>query len=151
MVAIQPFKGAGAVFTNHALRYTPFLYPLVSYPTIVPSPRPYLWPYQKDKPHEILRCFYHCAAVALRSRACPEIRRVRHQRGAIGGYDPVAYFTESKPVKGDGRADLQLAGRRLAFLPAGNTWTPSRQPRKVRPPVRRLLRLRYFSRLQSPH
>lgn len=39
---------------------------------------------------------------------------------AVGGYDPVAYFTERKPVKGDSRFVTQYAGAEWRFASAEN-------------------------------
>ena len=39
---------------------------------------------------------------------------------AVNGYDPVAYFTEQKPVKGDRRFSTQYAGAEWHFASAEN-------------------------------
>ena len=39
---------------------------------------------------------------------------------AIGGYDPVAYFTDGKPQAGSGEFELQFAGAVWRFLNPGN-------------------------------
>ena len=39
---------------------------------------------------------------------------------AVSGYDPVAYFTEQKPVKGDGRFVHTYAGAQWRFVSAEN-------------------------------
>ena len=39
---------------------------------------------------------------------------------AVSGYDPVAYFTEQKPVKGDSRFSTQYAGAEWQFTSAEN-------------------------------
>lgn len=39
---------------------------------------------------------------------------------AINGYDPVAYFTESKPVKGDAQYSLEWNGATWLFASAAN-------------------------------
>jgi len=39
---------------------------------------------------------------------------------AVGGYDPVAYFTDHKPVKGDKRFVLNLNGAEWRFVSAEN-------------------------------
>ncbi|CAA9286703.1 MAG: hypothetical protein AVDCRST_MAG56-4198, partial [uncultured Cytophagales bacterium] len=100
---------------------------------------------------EILRCFCHCPAVALRSRAGPEIRRVRHQRGGHRGLRSGGVFYRKQARKGHGRADLQLAGGRLAFCQPATPGRLQGRPPEVRPAVRRVLRLRHFPGLQSPH
>ena len=39
---------------------------------------------------------------------------------AVGGYDPVAYFTEGRPVKGDGRFVTSYKGAEWRFASAEN-------------------------------
>lgn len=39
---------------------------------------------------------------------------------AIDGYDPVAYFTENKPVKGDSRFTAEHGGAKYRFASAAN-------------------------------
>ena len=41
-------------------------------------------------------------------------------RQAVGGYDPVAYFTEGKPVKGDARFETSYQGAQWRFASAEN-------------------------------
>jgi len=41
-------------------------------------------------------------------------------RLAVGGYDPVAYFTEGKPVKGDARFETSFQGVQWRFASAEN-------------------------------
>lgn len=39
---------------------------------------------------------------------------------AVGGYDPVAYFTEGKPVKGSAKISTEYKGAKWYFLSAEN-------------------------------
>ena len=39
---------------------------------------------------------------------------------ALGGHDPVAYFNEGKPVKGDARFELEHMGAKWLFATAAN-------------------------------
>ncbi len=39
---------------------------------------------------------------------------------AVGGFDPVAYFTDNKPVKGDGRFAMTYNGAQWHFTSAAN-------------------------------
>lgn len=39
---------------------------------------------------------------------------------AVGGYDPVAYFTDNKPVKGDSRFSTEYQGAQWHFASAAN-------------------------------
>jgi YHS domain-containing protein len=41
-------------------------------------------------------------------------------RTAVGGYDPVAYFTQGKPVKGDGKFTVTCRGATWRFASADN-------------------------------
>ena len=71
--------------------------------------------------------------------------------GPIRGYDPVAYFTEGKPVKGS---------EQFSYRHGDVTWllsSPAQQnvvctgPGKVHSPVRWLLRLRHVAWVCSSH
>ena len=53
--------------------------------------------------------------------------------GAINGYDPVAYFTESKPVKGDKRHHLKYQGADWYFASAENRKLFQQEPQKYAP------------------
>ena len=52
---------------------------------------------------------------------------------AIGGYDPVAYFTEKKPVKGNAQFGLQWKGATWHFASAPNRDTFKADPAKYAP------------------
>jgi YHS domain-containing protein len=52
---------------------------------------------------------------------------------AVGGYDPVAYFTEEKPVKGSEDFTLQHAGATWRFASAENRATFEADPAKYSP------------------
>jgi YHS domain-containing protein len=52
---------------------------------------------------------------------------------AIGGYDPVAYFTEMKPVKGSDRYRTEFQGSTFLFASAENRETFLAQPEKFAP------------------
>lgn len=52
---------------------------------------------------------------------------------AIRGYDPVAYFTEGKAVKGDERFTLQWKDARWSFASAANLEAFRKQPEKYAP------------------
>ena len=52
---------------------------------------------------------------------------------AIDGYDPVAYFTESRPVKGDRRFEHQHNGAKYRFASAANRDLFAKNPEKYAP------------------
>ena len=52
---------------------------------------------------------------------------------AIDGYDPVAYFTESKPVKGDSKFTAEFGGARYRFASAANRDLFLKDPAKYVP------------------
>ncbi len=52
---------------------------------------------------------------------------------AVGGYDPVAYFTENKPVKGDSRFAHEYAGTQWHFTSAANRDAFIAEPRRYAP------------------
>lgn len=52
---------------------------------------------------------------------------------AIGGYDPVAYFTDAQPVKGDAAHALRWDGAVWHFASAGNKATFEADPSKYAP------------------
>jgi YHS domain-containing protein len=54
-------------------------------------------------------------------------------RGAIKGYDPVAYFTLAKPVKGKGVYKLKWMGATWYFASAENREAFKQQPGKFAP------------------
>lgn len=52
---------------------------------------------------------------------------------AIDGYDPVAYFTERKPVKGDRQFEHQYNGAKYRFASAANRDLFAKNPEKYAP------------------
>jgi YHS domain-containing protein len=52
---------------------------------------------------------------------------------AINGYDPVAYFTEKKPVKGNPKFSLDWKGAKWLFASAANRDTFKADPAKYTP------------------
>jgi len=54
-------------------------------------------------------------------------------RVVLQGYDPVAYFTESKPVKGDPKISYEWDGERYLFSKAGNRDKFSANPERYAP------------------
>jgi YHS domain-containing protein len=52
---------------------------------------------------------------------------------AVGGFDPVAYFTEGKPVKGDSSFSLQHAGAQWHFASAANRDKFAAAPQRYAP------------------
>ena len=68
---------------------------------------------------------------------------------AIRGYDPVAYFTEGKPVKGSPDYKAELQGLDVLLQIAGESRCVRGRPGEVCPAVRRLLRVRNGRRLQG--
>lgn len=51
----------------------------------------------------------------------------------VGGYDPVSYFTESKPVRGNGRYTAEYQGVTYLFSSGQNKKTFGKEPRKYLP------------------
>src|SRR5271155_208025 len=62
------------------------------------------------------------AAIALASRAAVTESMVAdwHSGLAIGGYDPVAFFTDGKPLAGGADFELRYGGRVWRFCNPGN-------------------------------
>ena len=52
---------------------------------------------------------------------------------AIGGYDAVAYFTDSKPVKGDARFAFDYQGAKWHFASAANRDAFAADPKRYAP------------------
>lgn len=55
------------------------------------------------------------------------------ERAAIRGYDPVAYFTENKPVKGSSEIALEHKGAKWFFSSVANRDTFASEPDKYMP------------------
>lgn len=58
---------------------------------------------------------------------------IRAQEIAIKGYDPVAYFTQNKPVKGHDSISIKLSGVRWLFSSVENQMAFNRTPEKFMP------------------
>ncbi len=60
---------------------------------------------------------------------------VNHSRGgiAIQGYDPVAYFTDSKPVKGDAKFNMAWQGSTWRFASAEHRDLFAQSPERYAP------------------
>lgn len=52
---------------------------------------------------------------------------------AVGGYDPVAYFTQNKPVKGNPAIALEHGGAKYHFASEANRETFKKEPAKYEP------------------
>ncbi len=52
---------------------------------------------------------------------------------AVKGYDPVAYFTEGKPVKGNGKYEYEWMGAKWRFSSAENRDLFTKNPEKYAP------------------
>ena len=52
---------------------------------------------------------------------------------ALGGYDPVAYFTEGKPIKGSNSLEMQYQGANWYFSSENNLNKFKRNPEKYAP------------------
>ncbi|MBS0242021.1 MAG: YHS domain-containing protein, partial [Proteobacteria bacterium] len=52
---------------------------------------------------------------------------------AVGGYDPVAYFTDNKPVKGNPAISLDHAGAKWYFATEANRDAFQKEPAKYAP------------------
>lgn len=63
--------------------------------------------------------------------AKPPVFETRH--GAVRGYDPVAYFTEGKPVKGSKQYSTEWNGAKWYFTSAGNRDRFRADPKKYAP------------------
>jgi YHS domain-containing protein len=72
------------------------------------------------------------AVVAATSVAAEKVNR--NWRGlALEGYDPVAYFTEQKPVKGDPAITTSVDGTTYRFVSAENRDRFVKEPDRYRP------------------
>lgn len=52
---------------------------------------------------------------------------------ALGGYDPLSYFREESPVKGDPKLALEVAGARYLFASEENLAAFAAEPQKYQP------------------
>jgi YHS domain-containing protein len=60
-------------------------------------------------------------------------RIFQHDGFAIRGYDPVAYFTDGKPVRGKKEFEFEYNGARWLFASAANQQAFSAEPEKYLP------------------
>ena len=82
----------------------------------------------------IMRVTAFLAAVLLAGAALAEKPEIFSDRaGAIRGYDPVAYFTEGKPVKGKTEFTHQWKGATWRFASAANRDRFAAAPEKYAP------------------
>jgi len=67
-----------------------------------------------------MKSFWLCLGLLLPALAGAQERVNKSFFGgvAIGGYDPVAYFTDHKPVKGDARFQHEWSGAKWRFASA---------------------------------
>lgn len=65
--------------------------------------------------------------------AQPPIYTGRFSNKAVAGYDPVAYFTEGKPVKGSSKFSLEHQGATWRFSSASNKELFLKDPDKYAP------------------
>jgi YHS domain-containing protein len=90
------------------------------------------------------------AAVMLASAAfarSPEIYAGIVPTTAVGGYDPVAYFTDGKPVSGKKELTFSWKGATWRFANEKNLEAFKASPERPCPAIRRLLRLGGVARL----
>ena len=72
-------------------------------------------------------------AVAATALATEPINKSRFTGLAIRGYDPVAYFTDKKPVKGSGDFELEWKGATWRFASAAHRDAFAKSPDKYAP------------------
>ena len=81
-----------------------------------------------------VRTFVLAAALAFAAPALAQKPEVYTAGGAaLGGYDPVAYFTESRPVKGEARFTHQWRGATWRFASAAHRDAFAASPEKYAP------------------
>ncbi len=73
------------------------------------------------------------AATAPRAGTSERIVVDRHSGLAIGGYDPVAFYTDGKPVPGDEGIELTYGGAVWRFCNIGNREAFAAQPEVYMP------------------
>ena len=69
---------------------------------------------------------------------------------AVGGYDTVAFFTDSKPVNGDPGISATYQGATYIFASKAHKELFEAAPEKIRPTMRWLLRFRRVGRRTVP-
>jgi len=62
-----------------------------------------------------------------------ELHNLDHDGVAIQGYDPVAFFTDHRPVKGDAQFQSQYLGAKYYFASAEHKAAFDREPAKYEP------------------
>jgi YHS domain-containing protein len=82
-----------------------------------------------------MRAFIYTAFVLVGLSACtkPKSEIFSTDDGAIRGYDPVSYFTESKPVKGDKQFSTEFNGATWCFSSEENMNAFKASPEKYAP------------------
>ena len=81
-----------------------------------------------------IRTLVFAAALACAAPALAQKAEVFTDSGAaIRGYDPVAYFTDSKPVKGDAKYTYSWKGATWRFASAANRDAFAASPEKYAP------------------
>jgi YHS domain-containing protein len=90
--------------------------------------------------HSVSKSARACRALLLASLAILSVATLQAQKVnkswtglAIDGYDPVAYFTENKPVKGDRRFEHRHNGATYRFASAANRDLFAKDPGKYAP------------------
>lgn len=72
-------------------------------------------------------------AAAVTPAAQSPARFLNRQGVALGGYDAVAYFTESRPVKGDPAFEYSWDGAKWRFVSAEHRDRFAREPQRYAP------------------
>ena len=81
-----------------------------------------------------IRTLVFAAALAVAAPALAQKADVFSDSGAaIRGYDPVAYFTDARPVKGDAKITHQWKGATWRFASAANRDAFAKSPEKYAP------------------
>ena len=65
--------------------------------------------------------------------AAKDLQNLGRDRVAILGYDPVAFFTDHKPVKGSPQFQSDYHGAKYYFAPAGRKAAFAKEPAKYEP------------------
>lgn len=71
--------------------------------------------------------------LGLADRLHAQARNLEKSGRALQGYDPVAFFTEKKPVKGDPTISSKVNGATYYFSTAGNKAAFDKEPAKYEP------------------
>jgi YHS domain-containing protein len=83
----------------------------------------------------IIRCAAVALALASLSVAAVHAQKINTSFTglAIDGYDPVAYFTENRPVKGNSQFRFEFGGAKYRFASAANRDLFAKDPQKYVP------------------